>query len=492
MYSFKMWINGEFVEAESGKTYSVVNPATEEEIAQLPLGDKADVDKAVAAAKAAFPIWSKKAQAERSLILSKAADILLDYSEELGKLECLDHGIPINSALWMGKMPGLAIGGAAEMAKNVMGEMAPRSSSALIYMQREPIGVCALITPWNVPLIMASSKLSACLAVGNTCVLKPPSIDSLSTLKLAEALAKSELPKGVVNVITGSGGSVGEALATHRDVRMVSFTGSSETGKRIMELGSCNMKRLTLELGGKNPFIVLEDADIDAAVQCAVHSSFYNGGQICASPGRYYLHEKIYEEFVVKFTAAAKKVIVGNPMDPKTQMGPVVSREHRARIENYIKSGVEQGAKLVLGGKRPTTPPLDRGYYVMPAVFTGVTLDMKIGREEIFGPVACIMDKFSSEEKVLESVNDNNYGLGGSVWTKNAARGMRLADGIHAGVVWINEHMLMSQAIPWGGIKESGIGRENTPLGLEEYSQLKVVYVDLTEKKDLTWKLTLE
>jgi acyl-CoA reductase-like NAD-dependent aldehyde dehydrogenase len=487
-----MWINGEFSEAESGKTYPVVNPATEEKIAQLPLGDKADVDKAVAAAKAAFPIWSKKPQAERSLILSKVADILLDYSEELGELECLDHGIPINSALWMGKMPGWAVGGAAEMAKNVMGEVAPRSSSALIYMQREPIGVCALITPWNVPLVMAASKLSACLAMGNTCVLKPPSIDSLSTLKLAEALAKSDLPKGVVNVITGQGELVGEALATHRDVRMVSFTGSSETGKRIMEVGSCNMKRLILELGGKNPFVVLEDADIDAAVQCAVHSSFYNSGQICASPGRYYLHEKIYEEFVSKFAAAAKKVIVGNPMNPKMQMGPVVSREHRDRIENYIKSGVEEGAKLVLGGKRPTAPPLDKGYYVMPTVFTGVTLDMKIGREEIFGPVACIMDRFSSEEKVLESVNDNNYGLGGSVWTRNTARGMRLADGIQAGVVWINEHMLMSQGIPWGGIKESGVGRENTPLGLEEYSQLKVVYVDLTEKKDLTWKPTLE
>jgi acyl-CoA reductase-like NAD-dependent aldehyde dehydrogenase len=487
-----MWINGEFVEAESGKIYSVVNPATEEEIAQLPLGDKADVDKAVAAAKVAFPIWSKKPRAERSLILSEAADILLDYSEELGKLECLDHGIPISSAIEMGKIPGLAIKDAAEMAKSVIGKVAPRSPSALIYMQREPIGVCALITPWNVPLIMAASKLSACLAMGNTCVLKPPSIDSLSTLKLAEALAKSDLPKGVVNIITGPGGLVGEALSAHHDVRMVSFTGSSETGKRIMEVGSCNVKRLTLELGGKNPFIVLEDADIDSAVQCAVHSSFFNSGQICASPGRYYLHEKIYEEFVAEFTVAAKNAVVGDPLDPKTQMGPVVSREHRDRIENYIKSGVEEGAKLVLGGKRPTAPPLDKGYYVMPTVFTGVTLDMKIGREEIFGPVACFMDKFSSEEKVLESVNDNNYGLGGSVWTKDTTRGMRLADGIQAGVVWINEHMLMSQEMPWGGIKESGIGREKTPLGLEEYSQLKSVYVDLTEKKDLAWKWALE
>jgi len=492
MYNLKMWINGEFVEAQSGKTYSVVNPATEEKIARLPQGDKADVDKAVAAAKAAFPIWSKKSQMERSLILNKVSDILLDYSDELGKLECLDHGIPINSALWMGKMPGWAIRGAAEMAKNVMGEVAPRSSSALIYMQREPIGVCGLITPWNVPLVMAASKLSACLAMGNTCVLKPPSIDSVSTLKLAEALAKSDLPKGVVNIISGPGGLVGEALSAHPDVRMVSFTGSSETGKRIMEVGSCNMKRLTLELGGKNPFIVLEDADIDSAVQCAVHSNFFNSGQICASPGRYYLHEKIYEEFVVKFTVAAKKVVVGNPMDPKTQMGPVVSREHRDRIEDYIKSGVEEGAKLVLGGKRPTAPPLDKGYYVMPTVFTGVTLDMRIGREETFGPVAYIMDKFSSEEKALESVNDNNYGLCGSVWTKNTARGMKLAEGIQAGVVWINEHMLMSQEIPWGGIKESGIGRENTSLALEEYSQLKVVYVNLTEMKNRTWKWVLE
>jgi acyl-CoA reductase-like NAD-dependent aldehyde dehydrogenase len=486
-----MWIGGKFVEAASGKTFPVINPATEKEIAQLPLADKTDVDRAVSAASAAFPVWSQMPQGERSLLLNKLGDILLEYADELAMLECLDHGIPINSAKWMSRIPGFGIKGAAEMAKTVMGETAPRRSSALIYMQREPVGVCGLITPWNVPLIMAASKLSACLATGNTCILKPPSIDSLSTLKMAEAMAKAGLPEGTINVISGPGGSVGEALAAHPGVRMISFTGSSDTGKRIAELGSRNMKRLALELGGKNPFIVLEDADIDAAVQCAVHANFFNSGQICASPGRYYLHEKIHDVFVQKFIAACEQVKVGDPLNPEIQMGPVVSREHRDKVEAYIQSGISEGAKLVLGGKRPSTAPLNTGYYVMPTVLTGVNLNMKIGREEIFGPVACIMEKFSSEEQVMQSANDNNFGLSGSVWTRNTARGMRLAGRLQAGVVWVNEHMMMAEGMPWGGIKESGIGWENTPLGLEEYTQRKVVYVEMTDNKDRSWKHSL-
>lgn len=471
MLKFKMFINGEFVDARSGKMCTAVNPATEEVFAEFPMGGKEDVDIAVAAAKNAFPVWSKKSQKERNEILYKLADGIFAMAKELSQLECADHGFPQKMAEFMGFGAGFKFKEAAEQAKAMMGSIAPRCAEAFIYMQREPIGVCGLITPWNVPLIMSATKLSAALAVGNTCVLKPPTTDSISTLKLAEVIAKSGLPAGVVNIVTGPGGEVGEALATHPDVRMIGFTGSSETGKRIMELGSRTMKRMALELGGKNPFIVLEDADVDAAVECAFHSQYANCGQICASPGRYYLHEKIYAEFVDKFVARSKSLVVGDPTDPETQMGPVVNKEQRDTVEDYIKSGIDQGAKLVMRGSRPS----GKGYYVPPAVFTGVTLDMKIGREEIFGPVACIMEPFTSEEKMLQSVNDNVYGLGGSVWSRNIVRAMKMAEEIEAGGIWINDHLTLSDGMPWGGVKDSGIGRENSPIGLEEYTQLKTV-----------------
>jgi acyl-CoA reductase-like NAD-dependent aldehyde dehydrogenase len=476
MKSFKMFINGEFVNAKSGKTTTAVNPATEEVIAEFPMGGKEDVDIAVAAAKKAFPIWSKKSMQERSEILNKLADSIFAMGPDLGELESADHGFPLKMAGFMSMGAAMKFKEAAEQAKSVMGSVAPRRASAMIYMQREPIGVCGLITPWNVPLIMSAAKLSVALAAGNTCVLKPPTTDSLSTLKLAEAIAKSGLPVGAVNIVTGSGREVGEALATHPDVRMIGFTGSSETGKRIMELGSRTMKRMALELGGKNPFIVLDDANVDAAVQCAVHSQYGNCGQICASPRRYYLHEKIYAEFVDKFIAGSKSLVTGDPRDPKNQMGPVVNKEQRDVVESYIKSGVDQGARLELGGKRPA----GKGYYVKPAVFTGVTLDMTIAREEIFGPVACIMKPWNSEEQMLQSVNDNAFGLGGSVWSRNTVRAMKIADQIESGAVWINDHLTLSDGMPWGGVKESGIGRENAPIGMDEYTQLKTINLNLT------------
>jgi acyl-CoA reductase-like NAD-dependent aldehyde dehydrogenase len=471
MLSYKMFIDGQFVEALSGKKTNAVNPATEEVIAEFPSGGKEDINLAVAAAKKAFPLWSKKTMRERGEILNRFADSIFAMSKELGALESADHGFPLKTAGFMAMGAGMKFKEAVEQAKAVMGSIAPRSDSCMILMQREAIGVCGLITPWNVPLIMAAAKLSVCLATGNTCVLKPPTTDSLSTLKLAEAIAKSDLPAGVVNIVTGPGSEAGEALAVHPDVRMIGFTGSSETGKRIMELGSRTMKRMALELGGKNPFIVLDDADIEAAVRCGVSSSYNNCGQICASPGRYYIHERVYNEFVSKFIISTKQMVTGDPADPRTQMGPVVNREQRDKVEAYIRSGIEQGARLELGGQRPA----GKGYFALPTVFTGVTLDMKIAREEIFGPVACFMQPFSSEEKMLQSVNDNVFGLGGSVWSRSAVRAIKVANQIEAGGVWINDHLTLSDNMPWGGVKESGIGRENAAIGLEEYTQLKTI-----------------
>jgi betaine-aldehyde dehydrogenase len=480
MRSYKMWIGGEWVEAESGKTYTVVNPATEEELARVPLGDKAEVDKAVEAARKAFPIWSKKSQEERSKILRELAASIAEHTQELAQTDTLDHGSPVGIANWVAQAAPSHFEYAAEVSKTIMGVGERRPSpNALVCLQREPIGVCALIVPWNLPLHMTVVKLAGALATGNSCVVKPPSVDSLPSLKLAEILAEHDLPPGVVNVITGPGGTVGETLASHPGVSMVSFTGSTETGKDIMAAASKTTKRLFLELGGKNPVIVLEDADVDAAIPKAIFSSFFNTGMLCGAAGRYYIHEKIHDEFVDKFVAEAEKIVTGDPSDEKTFMGPVVSAEHRDRVEGYIKSGLEEGAKLVLGGKRPTEPPLNKGYFVMPTVFTGVKQDMTIAREEIFGPVACFM-KFSSEDEVLELANDSVYGLAASVFTRDLAKGFRFADTLQAGTVWINNHMDVEGDWPWGGFKESGFGKELSVMGLEEYTQVKAVVLNKT------------
>jgi acyl-CoA reductase-like NAD-dependent aldehyde dehydrogenase len=474
-----MWIGGKWIDAESGKTYPVFNPATEAEIAQVPLGGKADVDKAVAAARKAFPIWSKKSQAERSQIAMKIAALLRDNAEELGRIDTLDHGTPSLRAASRAAGSAQWFEWAAYNARSLMGNTIPASSNELAYLQREPVGVVALITPWNLPLLMIIQKLAPALTVGNTCIIKPPSIDSLQALKFGELLDTLGLPPGTVNIITGPGSTVGEGLASHPGVDMVAFTGSCETGKTIMALASQTVKRLQLELGGKNPVIILDDADVNTAVFSMLMFQFANSGQICAAPGRFYVHEKVYDEFLAKVTAAAKKMVVGDPNDEKTQMGPLVSAEHRDKVEGYIQSAIDEGAKLVLGGKRPTAPPMNKGYYVVPTIFTNVTQKMKIAREEIFGPVVCIMEKFNSDEKVIEMANDTTFGLTSYVWTRDTARGIRFANELQAGTVVLNNSGSGGPELPWGGYKESGIGKEGSLYGLYDYTNLKRIHVDL-------------
>jgi acyl-CoA reductase-like NAD-dependent aldehyde dehydrogenase len=478
MQEYKMWIAGKWVDAESGKKYPVFNPVTEEVITELPLGGKVEVDKAVAAAKKAFPSWSKKSQAERSRIMDLIAAAIRDNAQELGRLELIDHGFPLKLSNELAFGTANSFDWVAQAAGSMMtGDLVPTDSNALAYVKREPIGVIAIITPWNFPLMMITDKLSAVLAVGNTCVIKPPSIDSLSALKLAEILEKLDIPQGVVNVITGPGGTVGEALASHPDISLVAFTGSCEVGKRIMELSSQTVKRLQLELGGKNPVIILDNANVDMAVGSGVFGQIFNCGQVCGSPGRFYVHEKVYDQFVDKFVDGMKKVVVGNPADEKTQMGPVVSAEHRARVEGFIKSGIDEGAELVLGGKRPAKAPLNKGYYVMPTVFTHVKQNMTIAREEIFGPVACIMEPFSSDDEVIAKANDNTFGLRASVYSKDRARVLRFANDLQAGT--INANGSMGGELPWGGFKQSGLGKERFKWGLYEFSQLKAVAINI-------------
>jgi len=474
-----MWIGGEWVDAESGKTFPSYNPATEEVIAQVPAGDAADVDKAVKAARKALPIWSRKSPEERSQILYRIADAIRSHARELAELDVISHGSPTKTALIKVMLGPKGFEYTAQMSRSLLkGDMIQSDSNTLFFLKREPMGVCALILPWNSPLLGATMAISNALATGNACIVKPPTFSCLTVLKLGEILEKMDLPAGLVNIVTGFGSTAGEALVSHPGVDMVSFTGSCETGKRIMSCASKTVKPVQLELGGKNPFIVLEDADINAAAARGVATLFNNTGMSCTSPGRFYVHEKIYDQFITEFINGAEKIVTGDPQDPQTDMGPVVSAEHRDRVEGYIKSGIDEGATLLLGGKRPTTPPMNKGYYIMPTIFSNVTQNMKIAREEIFGPVAVIL-KFSSEDEVIDLANDTTFGLASSVWTRDSAKGLRMANEIQAGTVWVNNHQISGLDVPWGGYKESGIGKVNYSLGLEEFLNIKAISLDL-------------
>ena len=472
-----MLIDGELVEAESGKTFPVMNPATGEEFARIPVGDQKEVNRAVAAARKAFANWSQLPLERRAEALRKLAAAVRGRAEDLIKLDCLNHGTPINTSRVRGTI--LALERAATQSQSLSAEILDLGNRGFAYIHRQPIGVCALITPWNVPLNQVVNKMAPALIMGNTCVIKPPSIDSATTLVLGEIIAglRDVIPPGVVNIITGPGEVTGHALASHPDVGMISFTGSSEAGKSIMSAASRTVKRLTLELGGKNPFIVMEDANIDSAAKVGVSAQTDITGQVCISPGRYYVHEKVHDEFVEKYIAAAKKVTVGDPFDQNTQMGPVVSEYHRNSIEAHIRSAIDEGAKLALGKLSPLPKPLDKGYYVLPTVLTGVTPKMKVYREEIFGPVACII-KYFDKDDVIAMANDNTYGLSGSVWTRDIVKGIKTAHAIQAGVVWVNQHMGMS-GLPQGGVKESGIGKEGGSRGLDEYCEMNSIYINM-------------
>lgn len=478
---YKMLIDGELVEAESGETFPVINPATEEEFDRIPYGDQREVNKAVAAARKAFPRWSQTPIQARAEALRKIAGALRGRSADIGKLDCLNHGTPISQARFQGLGASFGFERAATQSMSLQAESLDWESRALAYLHRQPIGVCGLIVPWNVPLMIAVSKLTSALIMGNTCILKPPSIDSITTLVLAEVIAGLEdvIPPGVVNVITGSGEVVGNAMSSHPDIGMISFTGSTAAGKSIMTAAGNTIKKLFLELGGKNPFIILEDADIDATAKGGVSAQTQNTGQICVSPGRYYIPEKIYDEFIEKYIAEAKKVVVGDPMDEKTQMGPVVSKQQRDSIEAHIRSALDAGAKLALGQLSPLPKPLDKGYYVLPAVITGVTPEMRVYREEIFGPVACMI-KYSDKDDVIAMANDNTYGLAASVWTKDIAKGIKVAHAIQAGTVWVNQHMGL-RGLPTGAVKESGIGRED----MDAYCSMNAIYVVLSQDSQL-------
>jgi acyl-CoA reductase-like NAD-dependent aldehyde dehydrogenase len=477
MNSYKMWIGGKWMEAESGRIFAILNPSTEEELGQPALGGKADVDKAVQAAVKAFPVWSKMLQSERARLVSKFADAIRENADELISLELREHGTPIQLARGFAAAAADLTDYTASISRAMMGQVFPALPNTLTYLQRVPIGVCAVITPWNVPLMMMVAMVTPALAVGNTCVLKPASINSLIGIKFAELLDKIGLPPGTVNLVTGPGGTVGEALASHPDVDLVRFTGSTETGKAIAAAAGPTVKKLIMELGGNNPIIVCEDADVDAAATQQAARHFGNSAQNCSTPGRYYVHEKVYDQFVEGFVNQVRKIVVGDPWDEKTTMGPMANLQQRDKVEYYIRSAVAEGARIAIGGHRPTTPPLDKGYFLMPTVVVDVTHNMTIAREEIFGPAACIL-KYSSEEDVIALANDSRYGLVAGVWTKDMAKAIRFVDDLRTDSVYVNMPRTTASELPWGGnVKESGVGKDGSMCGMEELTDLKMVCI---------------
>jgi acyl-CoA reductase-like NAD-dependent aldehyde dehydrogenase len=475
----QLLIDGEWTGGSGDTTFETLDPATGEVLGTAVEATSADVDAAVQAAGRAFqdPAWAGMTPAARARLLWKIADLIEQNAAELGELESRDQGQSV--AFAKGSMSG-----AAEMLRyfagwctKITGSTSPVSIPGMLhYTRREPVGVCALITPWNFPLTIAVWKLAPALAAGNTVVLKPAEQTPLSTARLAELCVEAGVPNGVVNLLTG-GPKVGRQLVEHSDVDKVSFTGSTEVGRSIVAASAGNLKRVSLELGGKAPSIVMADADIDAAVSGNLLGGLVNSGQACAAYSRFYVDRSRVDEFTEKLSAAMAGIKMGPGLSADTQLGPLVSAEHRERVEGYVASGVEQGAEVAVGGQRGTGD-LASGFFFEPTLLTGVEHGMTVAKEEIFGPVLPVI-AYDEPDELVERANDTEFGLVACVWTSDLARGHRMAHGIRAGEVFVNSLPMLDPAAPWGGFKSSGWGREMTGEALDAYTETKGVWVKI-------------
>jgi aminomuconate-semialdehyde/2-hydroxymuconate-6-semialdehyde dehydrogenase len=472
------FIDGRFVESADGRTFDNINPATAEVIAQVAEGGREEINHAVAAARRAFASWRKTTSAERAAILHRIADLIEARVDELARLETLDTGKPLSLSRSL-DIPRAAANFRffADFVKGVGTECFEMDGVALNYALRRPVGVAGLISPWNLPLLLLTWKVAPCLAAGNTCVIKPAELTPTTATKLAEIAKEAGLPDGVLNVVHGFGAdAAGSFLTEHPDVNLISLTGETTTGKAVMRAAAGTLKRLSFELGGKNPNIIFADADLEDALTVTLRSSFSNQGEVCLCGSRIYVERPLYDEFVAKFADRAAKLRVGDPFDPATDVGALISQEHLERVEGFIERAVAEGGRVLLGGRRPAH--MQRGYFLEPTIIVDVNHSCEIVRQEVFGPVVTIQP-FDTEEEVIAIANDTHYGLSATIWTSNLKRAHRVAGELEAGIIWINTWFLRDLRTPFGGMKESGIGREGGVHSFEFYSELKNVCVKL-------------
>ncbi len=477
----QLFINNEWRAAASGETLDVVNPATEEIVAKVPAAGDADVDAAVSAARAALQgPWAKLSARERGRLLWRLGERLFERADHVARLETLHNGKPIFESRQI-EIPASAecFEYYAGWADKIQGETIPVKGHHLTYTLRDPVGVVAAIVPWNFPLLLTAWKVAPALACGNTVIIKPASQTPLTALALAEIALEIGLPPGVLNVVTGPGARVGRRLVEHPGIDKIAFTGDTKTGREIMRGASETLKRITLELGGKSPNIVFPDADLDAAVRGATIGIFYGKGEVCAAGSRLLVHRAIKEEFLAKVVARTKKMVPGDPLDPKTRLGAMASKAHFERVLGYIETGKKEGACLVAGGSRADIGT-GKGYFLQPTIFADVTPTMTIAREEIFGPVLAVVD-FEEVDEAIERANESSYGLAAGVWTRDIKKAHDVARRLQAGTVWINTYNVYDAAAPFGGYKQSGFGRELGAHALEHYTQVKTVWVDLNQ-----------